>query len=244
MAVDRGLPAVPQGLPRGLTVYLQSLHAYLLRLAGNIRGASDTQAVRRSDLAGYSRNPAPAVDSVTAAMLKDGSVTEKKLADGAVSAGKIADGVIEGKKLVQGAVGSRELAGGAVDADAVQKAAVTTEKLADGAVSEDKIADKAVSAGKLADGIMTFVVSGQAEDGDVVELPGEWSGSPLVSVSGFSFSSLPAGAEMTVKADGLRKSGDCWLFDVVARAVVPAQPEGQVSLTVHGKLVWMAVGRQ
>ncbi len=244
MAVDRGIPSVPQGLPRSLTVYLQSLHAYLLRLAGNIRGASDTQAVRRSDLAGYSRNPVPSADSVTAAMLRDGSVTEKKLADGAVSAVKIADGVIEGKKLVQGAVGSRELASGAVDADAIQSAAVTTEKLADSAVSEDKIAEKAVSAGKIADGIMTFVVSGQAEDGDVVELPGHWSGSPMVSVSGFSFPSLPSGAEMIVKADGLRKNGDLWLFDAVARAVVPEQVEEEVPLTVHGRLIWMTVGRQ
>lgn len=244
MAVDRGLPSVPQGLPRSLTVYLQSLHAYLLRLAGNIRGASDSQAVRRSDLAGYSRTQTPAADSITAAMLRDGSVTEKKLADGAVSASKIADGVIEGKKLVQGAVGSRELAGGAVDAYAIQPAAVTTEKLADSAVSEDKIAEKAVSAGKLADGIMTFVVSGQAEDGNVVEVPGQWIGTPLVAVTGFSFGSLPAGAEIVVKADGLRKSGELWMFDAVARAVVPPQMEEESPLTVHGRMGWMAVGRQ
>ena len=244
MAVDRGLPSVPQGLPRSLTVYLQSLHAYLLRLAGNIRGASDSQAVRRSDLAGYSRNTVPSADSVTAAMLRDGSVTEKKLADGAVTAAKIADGVIEGKKLVQGAVGSRELAGGAVDADAVQTSAVTTDKLADEAVTGGKIADKAVSSEKLADGIMTFVVSGQAEDGQAVELPGKWTGSPLVAVAGFSFASLPAGAEVTVRVDGLRNSGERWMFDAVARAVVPSGTEEESVLMVHGRLDWMAVGRQ
>ena len=244
MAVDRGLPSVPQGLPRSLTVYLQSLHAYLLSLAGNSRRASATQALRRSDLAGYSRNTVPSADSVTAAMLRDGSVTEKKLADGAVSAGKIVDGVIEGKKLVQGAVGSRELAGGSVDADAIQSAAVTTEKLADGAVSGDKIAEKAVSAGKLADGIMTFVVTGQAEDGNVVEVPGQWIDTPLVAVAGFSFGSLPAGVEIIVQADGLRKSGGLWMFDAVARAVVPPQMEEESPLIVHGRLVWMAVGRQ
>ena len=120
MAVDRGLPSVPQGLPRGLTVYLQNLHAYLLRLAGNIRGASETQAVRRSDLAGYSKSSAPAASSITSIMLRDASITEKKLADGAVTGGKIADATIEGKKFVQGAVGSRELGAGAVESDAIK----------------------------------------------------------------------------------------------------------------------------
>ena len=72
MAVERGLPSVPQGLPRGLTVYLQNLHAYLLRLAGNVRGAADSQAVRRAEIAGYSKSSAPGENSVTAAMVRDG----------------------------------------------------------------------------------------------------------------------------------------------------------------------------
>lgn len=255
MAADRGLPSVPQGLPRGLTVYLQNLHAYLLRLAGNIRGASETQAVRRSDLAGYSKSSAPAASSITSIMLRDASITEKKLADGAVTGGKIADATIEGKKFVQGAVGSRELGAGAVESAAIQPDAVTSEKLArgavsteklmDGAVSGDKIEDGAVSEEKLASGLLTTTLSGKAEDGETVSISGEWKGIPIVCVTGFFMPSFPAEAMVAVEAANLRLEEKTWRFDAVARATVPADESlGTDEIIVSGTLLWMAIGRQ
>ena len=235
MALDRGLPSVPQGLPRGLTVYLQNLHAYLLRLAGNVRGASDSRAVRRSEMAGYTKTTAPGEHAITSDMLRDGSVTEKKLADNAVTGKKIADAAIEGKKLVQGAIGSRELAAGAVDSDA----------LMNGAVSGEKLADAAVSSAKLEKGLLTVTLSGEAEDGAEVELPGEWEGMPAVCVTGFSLPSFPAGAGLDIRAARLRREGDAICFDAMARAVIPADEEaGAAERTVSGKMFWLAVGRR
>lgn len=235
MAADRGLPSVPQGLPRGLTAYLQNLHAYLLRLAGNARGASDSRAVRRSELSGYAKASAPGEHSITSLMLRDGSVTEKKLADNAVTGGKIADAAIEGKKLAQGAIGSRELAAGAVDADALMNGAVSGEKLADGAVSS----------AKLEKGLLTVTLSGEAEDGAEVELPGGWEGMPLVCATGFSLPSFPAGAGVDIRAARVRREGEKIFFDAVARAVVPADEEaGAAERTVSGKMFWLAVGRR
>ena len=235
MAVERGLPSVPQGLPRGLTVYLQNLHAYLLRLAGNVRGASDSQAVRRSELSGFSKSTAPVENSITAVMVRDGAITEKKLADNAVTGGKIADAVIEGKKLVQGAIGSRELAVGAVENDALKN----------GAVSGEKLADAAVSFAKLEKGLLTVTVSGEAEDGRVVEIPGVWTGEISVCVSGFYLPAIPAGANVDIRAANLRQAGKRWVFDAVARAVVPAEEvAGTEKVIMGGKMFWAAVGRQ
>lgn len=235
MVVERGLPSVPQGLPRGLTVYLQNLHAYLLRLAGNVRGASDSQAVRRSELSGFSKSTAPVENSITAVMVRDGAITEKKLADNAVTGGKIADAVIEGKKLVQGAIGSRELAVGAVENDALKN----------GAVSGEKLADAAVSFAKLEKGLLTVTVSGEAEDGRVVEIPGKWEGMPIVCATGFSLPSFPAGAGVDIRAANLRQEGDGFSFDAVARAVIPAdEAMGTEETAVSGKMFWLAIGRQ
>lgn len=235
MALDRGLPSVPQGLPRGLTVYLQNLHAYLLRLSGNVRGASDSQAVRRADLSGFSKSTSPGENSITATMVRDGAITEQKLADNAVTGKKIADRTIEGSKLVQGAIGSRELAASAVETDALR----------DGVVSGEKLANRAVSSAKLEKGLLTVTVSGEAEDGDVVEIPGNWEGMPIVCATGFSLPSFPAEAGVDVRAANFRKEGDGLFFDAVVRAVAPADEAlGTEEVIVSGKMFWLAVGRQ
>lgn len=49
MATDRGIPAVPRGLDRTLTNYLQSLQSIVLRLSGMVRGSDESRAVRVSD---------------------------------------------------------------------------------------------------------------------------------------------------------------------------------------------------
>lgn len=235
MAVERGLPSVPQGLPRGLTVYLQNLHAYLLRLAGNVRGAADSQAVRRAEIAGYSKSSAPGENSVTAAMVRDGAVTTEKIANKAVTGKKIADATIEGGKLVQGTIGTRELGAGAV----------TSDGLKDGAVVGAKIADGVVSAAKLEKGLLTVTAVGEAEDGATVEIPGVWTGEISVCVSGFYLPAIPAGANVEIRAANLRQAGKRWFFDAVARAVVPAEEvAGTEKVIMGGKMFWAAVGRQ
>ena len=232
MAVDRGLPAVPQGLPRGLTVYLQALQAYLLRLAGNARGATETQAVRRAELSGYARVAAPAENSLTSAMLRDGAISTSKLADGAVTAEKIAAGVIDGSRLKQGTVTARELGAASVGEDALCSNAVITAKLADGAVTAEK----------LADGVLRDVATGQAMDGETVDLGDVWRSLIAVSVTGFQFPD-PAGGALTVTAGNVRQENGKWLFDAVVRSVSPADPAaGTEEQVVRGTLFWCAVG--
>ena len=178
-------------------------------------------------------------------MLRDASITEKKLADGAVTGGKIADATIEGKKLVQGAVGSRELGAGAVESDAIRLEAVTGEKLAPGSVSNEKLMNGAVSKEKLAAGLLTTTISGRAEDGEAVGIPGEWVGTPAICVTGFSMPSYPSGALLAVQAANLRREGETWCFDAVARATVPAdEVSGTDEVTVGGTIFWMVIGRQ
>ena len=114
-----------------------------------------------------------------------------------------------------------------------------------GAVSGEKLADAAVSSAKLEKGLLTVTLSGEAEDGAEVELPGEWEGMPAVCVTGFSLPSFPVGAGLDIRAARLRREGEKIFFDAVARAVIPADEVlGTEEAAVSGKMFWLAVGRQ
>lgn len=232
MAHDRGLRPVPQGLDRPLTVYLQNLHAYLTRLGGSARGSAESEAVRKSERASFTRTTQPGYSSIITSMLRDGAVTTNKLASNAVTGEKIQDASITGNKLLQGAVGNRELAAGAVQNNAIGTSAVSTSKIQDNAITESK----------LAPGLLTqHMVSGSAQDGEVVEIPGVWREAPMVSLSGFSLPFTPK-ASIIVRIVNLRNEGGKWIFDAIARALTHTN-DGKEEAAI-GYLLWTAVGKQ
>lgn len=51
-ASNRGLPAVPRGLSREMTVYLQALHNVILNMSGLGRGTNGTRSVSTSEIHG------------------------------------------------------------------------------------------------------------------------------------------------------------------------------------------------
>lgn len=195
MANERGLPSVPRGLPRDLTVYLQSLAETLLRLSGSVRGSGDARAVRaaeRSSLGFGASTPGQA--AILSWMLKDKAVTSDKLADGAVTETK--------------------LGMSAVTEQAIRPGAVTEAALAAEAVTGTRIADGAVDASKLACGVLPVVIGGAAVDGETVVLPGTWRERPWVAlalVTGMSSAGV-AGALDLREAPGDAETG-VWRFD-------------------------------
>lgn len=185
MANERGLPSVPRGLPRDLTVYLQSLAETLLRLSGSVRGSGDARAVRaaeRSSLGSGTSTPGQA--AILSWMLKDKAVTSDKLADGAVTETKLG------------------------------MSAVTEQAIRPGAVTEAALAAEAVTGTKLAGGVLPVVIGGAAVDGETVVLPGTWRERPWVAlalVTGMSSAGV-AGALDLREAPGDAET-DVWRFD-------------------------------
>ena len=117
MGNERGLPSLPRGLSRDLTVYLQSLAEFVLRLSGSVRGSQSARAVRAAEKAGLGPGTATiGQGAVQSDMLRRGCVTEDKLADGAVTADKLADKAITTKKLADGAVSRSKLGVGVLPA--------------------------------------------------------------------------------------------------------------------------------
>ena len=201
MGNEFGLPSVPRGLTRELTVYLHALNSSLLRLAGSLRGTAEVRAVRASE-ASTMGTRAPADGSISQVMLGDAIVTEGKLTDGAVTESKLAAGAVTGEKIAAGSVGGNALADGAVSFGKIASGSVTTGKLSDGAVT----------AAKLASGIVVSMESGEALDCQTIALTGAWEETPCVLISRFA---LPEGgqkiAEIGVK--GLRFDAGVWKFD-------------------------------
>lgn len=240
MASDRGLPAIPRGLGRELTIYLQGIHGVLARLSGLARNSQDIRAVRVSEDRGGG-------SGAVAAVIATGSILTRHLGKGVVTSEKLADGSVTEKKLGQSAVTEKALKAGSV----------TTDILASGAVHTDKLADKSVSVEKLADGLLPTTTRGEAADGETVTLAGVWAEKPAVWVSGFFLPTLPAGAGVRVDVADLRRGeGGVWIFDAVARFVpredyAPDEnpdggPSGEVSEgeAIRGRLFWIASGRQ
>lgn len=208
MATDRGLPSVPRGLERGLTQYLQSLDTVVRRLAGAVRGSGESRAVRASEahsaFGGTGGGSSSGVDlgAIAAQVLRDGSVTERKIADNAVAGRKLAGGAVTAEKIGENAVTRKAIAPGEVIANALAENAVTTRVISEGAVTTRAISDGAVTASKLAKGVIPEIpavpvfVSGEAENGDTVAIPGTWTVAPLVLLTWFE-----AVAEETIREE-------------------------------------------
>ena len=179
-APDRGLQAVPRGLDRNLTTYLQAIRTELLRLSGLVRGSDQSRAVRASEASvafgGGSISTASGnvdVGAIASQVLRDGSVTERKLAERAVTGGKLADNSVTSRTIAPGEVGNNALAGGAVTAGKLADGAVTSGALMNRCVTRDKLGDGAVDTRNLMDGAVT---SDKIEEGAVTtERIGDWA---------------------------------------------------------------------
>ena len=95
MAPERGLPSVPRGLSRDLTLFLQAILRVLSSLSGLGPGSEKTRAVRVSEERPYGAGTAALTPgAVNTQHIKDGAVTSAKLADGCVTVAKLADDVL------------------------------------------------------------------------------------------------------------------------------------------------------
>lgn len=158
MGTDRGLPAVPRGIDRALTNYLQALQTIVLRLSGMVRGSDESRAVRVSD--------GSVTTGTATASIGQGSVLTQHIADNAITSAKITDGAITATKLAP--------------------SAVTSRAIASGAVGTDSMAGKCVTADKIADGVFPIMVTGTAVDGETVLIHGKWLSKPGVMLSSVS----------------------------------------------------------
>jgi hypothetical protein len=118
-------------------------------------------------------------------IIKEGSVATRELADGSVTTAKIAGNAVTGEKIAQGAVTERELRAGSVGRVALSISAVVAS------------------------------VSGEALDGDVVTIPGNWFSIPCVGISAIMTIGLKENGFVGVT--NLRESEEAgvWQFDAV-----------------------------
>lgn len=120
MAPERGLPSVPRGLSRDLTLFLQAILRVLASLSGLAPGSEKTRAVRVSDeRPAGSGTAALGQGAVNTQHIKDGAVTSPKLADGSVTAQKLAAQSVTAEKLADNAL-STSIEGSAADGESVQ----------------------------------------------------------------------------------------------------------------------------
>lgn len=187
MAVERGLPAVPRGLSREMTTYLQSLHNVILSMSGLGRGTNQTRSVRASEVKGI-------VAEYGNSILKKGSIDEDKIADGAVTENKLANGSVTAKKLAPSSVDARALA--------------------DGAVGSNELAAHAVTLDKIAPELLPEISNGIADHGSVVNL-GIYIERPIVTICGLEIPVGDCG-EIRSAIENIRMENGEWLFDAVA----------------------------
>lgn len=156
MAGERGLPSLPRGLPRDLTMYLQNMAEMVLRLSGGVRGSSASRALRVAETGGLSTG-ATVIEqnSISRGMLRDKSVTSDKLADDAVTEAKIAPSAVTQRSIKAGEVTETALASASVTERCLADKAVTEAKLGHGAVRESALAEGVVTSEKLAAGSVT-----------------------------------------------------------------------------------------
>lgn len=166
MATDRGLPAIPRGIDRSLTNYLQSLQSIVLRLSGMVRGSDESRAVRVSD--------GSATTGTATASIGQGSILTQHIADNAITSAKITDGAVTDKKLAA--------------------SSVTDRAIAAGAVGTMTLAGMCVTADKIADGVLPTMVTGESVDGEDVLIPGTWLSKPGVMLSSVTKAQEKTGA--------------------------------------------------
>lgn len=105
MAPERGLPSVPRGLSRDLTLFLQAILRVLSSLSGLGPGTEKTRAVRVSEERLYGAGTAAlSADAVSTQHIKDGAITSAKLADGCVTEVKLAAKSVTLEKLADSAL--------------------------------------------------------------------------------------------------------------------------------------------
>lgn len=149
-----GLPAVPSGLPRDLSIFLQALAENVRILAGSARGASGARAVRASEANTLGTGTSVVgQNAIGTANLKAKSITSDKLADNSVTEAKLMMSSVSGRALQAGAV------------------------------TEDKIALASVSASKIADGVLPVCIEGRARDGETVVIPVVFAERPTVCLT-------------------------------------------------------------
>lgn len=223
LPVDRGLPAVPRGLNREMTAYLQSLHNVVLSMTGLGRGTGDTRAVRVSERLASGG----AANMRGKEFLDAGSVLEAHIANGAVTEAKIADRAVSHAKLGLSAVESGNIKPEAVDSAAIRKGAVIGEKLADGSVSLEKLAPE----------LLPVVLAGSAKHGETVTL-GKFTQTPFLAMTR---QKVPIGScgELVCGITNLREESGVWRFDV--KAAFEMGNEDGFSF-YPGEIGWMAIG--
>lgn len=253
MATDRGLPAVPRGLDRALTNYLQAEQNLLLRIAGLVRGSEDSRAVRVSDgsisagsttvtsiqqasvlsqhLADYAVTTSKlSTEAVTQEKIAASAVTTAKIADYAVTAEKLADLAVSGSKIADGAVSNEKLAKDAVAEANLVSESVTSRVIAAKAIGTVAISDNAVTKEKIATGVLPTFSNGSAEDGEEVQLPGKWLSKPNVMLSFVS----------SVQAD----TGAFGATDLQEILDEDGKGTGKWKFTAAGNFTWLAVGNE
>ena len=120
MVPERGLPSVPRGLPRDLTLFLRAILRVLSSLCGLGPGTEKTRAVRVSE----ERAAGPVAAALGAAAVKtrhieDGAITSAKLADECVTGPKLAPGSVTHEKLAADVMPT-SIEGSAADGETVQ----------------------------------------------------------------------------------------------------------------------------
>ena len=182
MARDLGLPAVPRGLDRNLTFFLQNLLDVVGGMSGLTPGSSGTRVVRvnetnvyRSGSGGGSGSGATlGAQSVVTSYIQNMAVTTEKIAPAAVTAPKLADNAVGTKHIAKQAVTSEKLAVGAVTGQALADGCVTTGRLADSVITTEKLLDNAVTTAKIENDAITTdkikdsaIVEAKIDDGAV-----------------------------------------------------------------------------
>lgn len=241
MALDRGLPAVPRGLTRELTAFLQAQQNIILGMSGLGRGTTETRAMRV-----YERASTPSGQRGVSG-LSNGSVLSAHIATGAITESKIADSAVSGAKIATSAIESRHVKPGVIDTGCLANDSVTIQKLVDGSVNSQKLAANAVTTTNLADGAITRaklseelipqVLEGSAEHGATINL-GKWLFRPVVAIRGYSLL-IENGGSQLVRIDNLREENGVWLFDAIAICDMSLVPD---MLDTYGKILWIAFG--
>ena len=97
----------------------------------------------------------PSSNSITSAMIVDGTIIAGDIASDAITTAKILDANVTAAKLASDAVTTAKVLDANVTAAKLASDAVTTAKILDSNVTTAKIADDAVTAAKLADTAVT-----------------------------------------------------------------------------------------